>query len=203
MRIVNRDLHRPELQRTNLLDADAPTPSVETLLHAFLPPVYVDHTHAGAVLALTDQPDAEALCREVLGREPGHAGATHLLAVLAQRLVRGLCEHCKEKVPNPAEVFEKLKLPLPEGDGPLQLWRGNGCPICKQTGYKGRRGIFELMVLDERFHDPIIHRAGAPEYQRLAREKGMRTMFEDGLMKAARGVTTVEEIMRETRLTPS
>jgi len=53
------------LQRTNLLDADAPTPSVETLLHAFLPPVYVDHTHAGAVLALTDQPDAEALCREV------------------------------------------------------------------------------------------------------------------------------------------
>ena len=151
------------------------------------------HTNdaAGAIPRLVD-----------MGVEPYLLPAA-LLAVLAQRLVRGLCEHCKEKVPNPAEVFEKLKLPLPEGDGPLQLWRGNGCPICKQTGYKGRRGIFELMVLDERFHDPIIHRAGAPEYQRLSREKGMRTMFEDGLMKAARGVTTVEEIMRETRLTPS
>ena len=92
---------------------------------------------------------------------------------------------------------------MPPPAGPLHLWQGKGCPFCKQTGYKGRRGIFELMMLDERFHDPIIHRAGAPEYLRLARERGMRTMFEDGLIKAAKGVTTVEELLRETRLTPS
>jgi type II secretory ATPase GspE/PulE/Tfp pilus assembly ATPase PilB-like protein len=151
------------------------------------------HTNdaAGAIPRLVD-----------MGVEPYLLPAA-LLGVLAQRLVRGLCEHCREELPNPAEVFEKLKLSLPGGHAPMQLWRGNGCPVCKQTGYKGRRGIFELMVLDERFHDPIVHRAGAPEYQRLAREKGMRTMFEDGMIKAARGITTVEELMRETRLTPS
>jgi type II secretory ATPase GspE/PulE/Tfp pilus assembly ATPase PilB-like protein len=57
-------------------------------------------------------------------------------------------------------------------------------------------------MLDDRFHDPIIRRAGAPEYLRLAREQGMRTMFEDGLLKAAQGLTTLEELLRVTRLTP-
>jgi type II secretory ATPase GspE/PulE/Tfp pilus assembly ATPase PilB-like protein len=151
------------------------------------------HTNdaAGAIPRLVD-----------MGVEPYLLPAA-LLGVLAQRLVRGLCENCRLEEPDAVAIFEKLKLPLPGDLAHLKLWRGNGCPLCKQTGYKGRRGIFELMVLDERFHDPIVHRAGAPEYQRLAREKGMRTMFEDGLLKAARGVTTVEEIMRETRLTPS
>jgi type II secretory ATPase GspE/PulE/Tfp pilus assembly ATPase PilB-like protein len=137
-----------------------------------------------------------------MGVEP-YLLPSSLLAVLAQRLVRGICEHCRQEVPNPAEIYERLKIPLPAESGDLKLWRGHGCPICKQTGYQGRRGIFELMVLDERFHDPIVHRAGAPEYQRLARERGMRTMFDDGLIKAARGVTTVDELLRETRLTPS
>ena len=59
------------------------------------------------------------------------------------------------------------------------------------------------MTLDERYHDPIVRRAGAPEYFKLAREKGMRTLFEDGLIKATRGITTVDELLRETRLTPS
>jgi type II secretory ATPase GspE/PulE/Tfp pilus assembly ATPase PilB-like protein len=89
--------------------------------------------------------------------------------------------------------------PQPSED-PLRLWRGAGCSICKNTGYKGRLGIYELMVLDERYHDPILHRAGAPEFLRLAREKGMRTMFEDGLLKARQGLTTVEELLRVTRV---
>jgi type II secretory ATPase GspE/PulE/Tfp pilus assembly ATPase PilB-like protein len=84
----------------------------------------------------------------------------------------------------------------------VQLWRGAGCAECNRTGYKGRQGIFELMVVDERFHDPIVRRAGAPEYLRLARERGMRTMFDDGLLKAMRGFTTIEELLRVTRLTP-
>ncbi|MEI6077784.1 MAG: GspE/PulE family protein, partial [Verrucomicrobiota bacterium] len=151
------------------------------------------HTNdsAGAIPRLID-----------MGVEPFLLPAS-LLAVLAQRLVRGVCEHCKVEVPQAAAVFEKMKLPPPAGTGPLQLWQGQGCPLCKQTGYKGRRGIFELMVLDERYHDPIIHRAGAPEYLRLARERGMRTLLEDGLIKATQGVTTVEELLRETRLTPT
>jgi len=83
---------------------------------------------------------------------------------------------------------------------PTRLWRGAGCAACNNTGYKGRLGIYELMVLDERYHDPILHRAGAPEFLRLARERGMRTMFEDGLLKAGLGLTTVEELLRVTRI---
>jgi type IV pilus assembly protein PilB len=124
-----------------------------------------------------------------------------LLAVLAQRLVRSICPACKEEIKDPASILEKLKVTPPAGE-PVRLWRGAGCAECNRTGYKGRQGIFELMVVDERFHDPILGRLGAPEYERLARERGMRTMFEDGLLKAMRGVTTIEELLRVTRLTP-
>jgi type IV pilus assembly protein PilB len=122
-----------------------------------------------------------------------------LLAVLAQRLVRTLCPHCKEPVRDPEAEFANLKI-TPPADLPLQLWYGAKCAECNHTGYRGRKGIFELMIVDERFHDPIIHRAGAPEYFRLAREAGMRTMFEDGLRKAVQGMTTMEELLRVTRL---
>jgi type IV pilus assembly protein PilB len=124
-----------------------------------------------------------------------------LLAVLAQRLVRTICPACKEEVKDPARILEQMHVEPPAGE-PLQLWRGAGCAECNRTGFKGRAGIFELMTIDDRFHDPILHRAGAPEYLRLAREKGMRTMFEDGLLKAVQGVSTVEELLRVTRLTP-
>jgi type IV pilus assembly protein PilB len=124
-----------------------------------------------------------------------------LLAVLAQRLVRTICYKCKEEVTNPESIFEKLKVEPPAGQ-PVRLWRGVGCQHCNQTGFKGRQGIFELMNVDERYHDPILRRAGSPEYLRLAQERGMRTMFEDGLIKATRGCTTIEELLRVTRLTP-
>jgi type IV pilus assembly protein PilB len=122
-----------------------------------------------------------------------------LLAVLAQRLVRTICDHCKEEIKSPELVFERLKVDVPSGES-ARLWRGAGCTECNHTGYKGRLGIFELMGLDERFHDPILRRAGAPEYLRLAQEKGMKTMFEDGLAKVTRGITTIEELLRMTHL---
>jgi len=125
-----------------------------------------------------------------------------LLAVLAQRLVRTICVNCKEEVKNPERVFDRLKIEPPAGEFPVRLWHGAGCPECNQSGYKGRLGIFELMILDEQYHDPILKRSGAPEYLRLAQEQGMRTMFDDGLRKAMQGVTTIEELLRVTRLTP-
>ena len=142
-----------------------------------------------------------------------------LLAVLGQRLVRTICPNCKEEVKNPETVFERLKIAPPaevpsaeggvqnDGDGDaatrnpppaLRLWHGAGCRACNQTGFKGRVAIYELMVLDERYHDPILHRAGAPEFRRLAQEKGMRTMLEDGVLKAMQGLTTLEELLRVT-----
>jgi type II secretory ATPase GspE/PulE/Tfp pilus assembly ATPase PilB-like protein len=96
-------------------------------------------------------------------------------------------------------VFEDLKIPMPNGY-PVTLWQGKGCPECKNTGYRGRVGIYELMTVDGRFHDPIVAHAGAPEYERLARQRGMRTMFEDGIRKATQGITTIEELLRATRL---
>ncbi len=122
-----------------------------------------------------------------------------LLAVLGQRLVRKICPDCRAEIPDAEAVFAKLKVAPPAGIPKLQLWRGTGCANCKNSGYKGRIGIHELMVLDDRFHDPIIRRAGAPEYLRLAREKGMRTMFEDGVIKATQGLTTIEELLLVTR----
>jgi len=122
-----------------------------------------------------------------------------LLAVLGQRLVRTICPCCKEEMSHPEKVFEQLKIDPPAG-APLKLWRGHGCNKCNQSGYKGRVGIYELMIVDERFHDPILRRAGAPEFERLGRERGMKSMFEDGLLKATQGVTTVEELLRVTRM---
>ena len=120
------------------------------------------------------------------------------MAVLAQRLVRTICPDCKQPVPDPAAVFAELKLEPPAGV-PLRLWKGAGCAECKQSGYRGRQALFELMLLDERFHDPIVRRAGAPDYFRLARERGMQTMFEDGLRQVLAGSTTIEEVLEVTR----
>ncbi len=132
-----------------------------------------------------------------MGVEPYLLPAS-LIGVLAQRLVRRVCPQCREPIEHPEKVFANLKLPLPEGV-PLELFRGKGCGVCKGSGFKGRLAVFELMMLDQRFHDPIVHRCGAPEFSRLAQEAGMTTMFEDGVRRALLGATTVEEVLRVTR----
>jgi type IV pilus assembly protein PilB len=146
------------------------------------------HTNdaAGAVPRLID-----------MGVEPYLLPAS-LVAVLAQRLVRTICPDCRRPVANPEAVFAKLKLD-PPADTPLRLWKGEGCLECKQSGYRGRQAIFELMMVDERFHDPIVAHAGAQEYVRLARERGMKSLFEDGLRKVLAGNTTIEELLEATR----
>ena len=133
-----------------------------------------------------------------MGVEPFLLPAS-LVAVLAQRLVRTICPRCRQPVTNPEEVLRTLNLELPQG--PETLWHGTGCAHCNHSGTKGRLGVYELMTVDERFHDPIIHRAPASEYLRLGKEGGLRTMFEDGMLKVAEGVTTLEELWRVTRLT--
>ena len=148
------------------------------------------HTNdaAGAIPRLID-----------MGVEPYLLPAS-LVAVLAQRLVRTICPDCKRPVEDPTAVFAQLKLQAPAGQ-PLRLWKGAGCRECKQSGYLGRQAIFELMILDHRFHDPIVRRAGAPEYFRLSREKGMHSMFEDGLRQVLAGKTTIDEVLEATRAT--
>jgi len=122
-----------------------------------------------------------------------------LIGVLAQRLVRRLCDKCKEPAADPEKLYQRLGISVPKEQS-LKLWRACGCAACKDSGYKGRVGVFELMMLDARFHEPLMRRCGAPEFARLAHEGGMRTMFDDGLRRAAAGETTLDEVLRAVRM---
>jgi len=129
-----------------------------------------------------------------MGVEPYLLPAS-LIGIMAQRLVRMICPRCKQEVKSPEKLYDQMGLRPPKNLA-LRLYQGIGCQECRFSGHKGRQGIFELMLVDDKFHDPIVRRAGSPEYARIAREAGMRTMFEDGLIKASNGSTTLGELLR-------
>ena len=118
--------------------------------------------------------------------------------VLAQRLVRKLCTHCREThEPSPALTKELRLREFTDGE-PL-LWKANGCDACNHSGYRGRTVIHEFLRVDDAIRDKIMAHADAGQLMQLARAQGMRTMAEDGLGKALRGVTSLDEVMRVTR----
>jgi type IV pilus assembly protein PilB len=118
-----------------------------------------------------------------------------LLAVIAQRLVRKLCEHCKHPVaPNP-EALIMLGLES-KMFAKKRVWGPVGCDRCLNTGYRGRVGIFEVMVLDDEIRKLFLHQAPAEQLRNLAIEHGMRTLREDALDKVLDGVTSLEDIAR-------
>jgi type II secretory ATPase GspE/PulE/Tfp pilus assembly ATPase PilB-like protein len=121
-----------------------------------------------------------------------------LVGVLAQRLVRRLCKVCREPIPDAQAEFDKAKVTVPDGR-PVRLWKGVGCSACNSSGYKGRQGVFELMLIDETYHQAIVERASTSEFHRLAKWHGMRNMFDDGVIRATDGVTTLDELLRVTR----
>ncbi len=123
--------------------------------------------------------------------------SSSLVAVLAQRLVRLLCPECKS--PCQVDGGQLRKQGWECADAPLTLWRAEGCVRCGQTGYQGRVGIFEFMELDEGMRREIVNRADANALRSAARQRGMRTLKEDGWLKAASGQTAVEEILRVTQ----
>jgi len=112
-----------------------------------------------------------------------------LVAVLAQRLIRVICSHCKES---------GGKVLAPDGEY-IQTWRGAGCPECHGRGYSSRMGIFEMMQVDDEIRKLIMSNADAGQLTQAARRNGMRNLREDGWLKIAQGVTTVEEVMRVTQ----
>lgn len=118
-----------------------------------------------------------------------------MIGVVGQRLIRAICAECKVEREDAETILKGLKIPVPEGMVP-RLWRGVGCGACGGTGYRGRLGIFEMFMMDERFHDPIARNLDVPKIHQLAKESGMQSMEEDGIHKALTGVTTVEEIIR-------
>jgi type II secretory ATPase GspE/PulE/Tfp pilus assembly ATPase PilB-like protein len=117
-------------------------------------------------------------------------------AVLAQRLVRRICENCKEPLTNIPEHYKRY---LAEYElAPKELFHGCGCERCRQTGYKGRVGLYELMELNSAMRDVITSSPTLGDLRRETRKLGMRTLSDDGLIKVGLGQTSVEEVMRVT-----
>ncbi len=118
-----------------------------------------------------------------------------MLGVVAQRLVRRVCEKCKKPITPPAELVDALSVDLSQGT----FQHGAGCRACSGTGYRGRVGIFEVLDVDEEMQALITQRAPSEEIGRAARRAGMRTLREDAVRKAAEGVTTLQEVLRVTK----
>ncbi len=132
-----------------------------------------------------------------LGVEP-YLLAPTLIGVLGQRLVRQLCPKCRNLVPDAGARLANLSI-RPPSDLPVSLWEPQGCPDCREVGYRGRVGIHEFLELDPAYHPAIAGGVDMSRLHQLARERGFRTMFEDGLIKALRGVTSLTEILRVTQ----
>ncbi len=112
-----------------------------------------------------------------------------VVAVLAQRLVRVICNQCR--IPAGTAV-------TPDGDN-IEVFRGAGCDECLKTGFRGRMGIFELMELNEELRGSIMRNEDASKITAIGRRQGMRNLREDGWLKIRRGITTTEEVMRVTQ----
>ncbi|OFW32498.1 MAG: type II secretion system protein GspE [Acidobacteria bacterium RIFCSPLOWO2_12_FULL_60_22] len=121
-----------------------------------------------------------------------------LVAVLAQRLVRVLCPECRQPEMVSGSRLRASGFVAPEAH--YELYRRAGCDLCLHTGFRGRVGLFELMDLDEEIRQKILANADSIALARTARERGMRTLHEDGWEKVRGGVTTAEEVLRVTQV---
>ena len=133
-----------------------------------------------------------------------HGGAPFLItatveAILAQRLVRRICTQCREPIEPSAEALIELGLKREDLQGQT-FFRGKGCDACNNTGYKGRLGLFELMVMNDKMRDMIMENITTDELREAARKYGMVTLHEVGIKNILAGVTTADEVIRETFL---
>ncbi|MCG3178657.1 MAG: hypothetical protein BIFFINMI_00985 [Phycisphaerae bacterium] len=146
-------------------------------------------------LHTNDAPTAIARLTD-LGLEPFLITAT-LEAIVAQRLVRKICERCKKEFVPTEDMLMELAL-TPQDVAERTLYYGEGCDACNNTGYRGRQAIFEIMVLDDHLRDLIMKNASTNVLRAEARKRGMRTLRQSGLLALYDGITTIEEIVRET-----
>jgi type IV pilus assembly protein PilB len=147
-----------------------------------------------STLHTNDAPAALTRLNE-MGVEPFLTGAA-VTGVLAQRLGRRLCEHCKELyVPNKDEIIA-ARLPEEHRHGKVELFRRNGCVRCRQTGYRGRIGIFQLLEMDEELSALAARKASHEALERAAMNSGMTSLWSDGIEKVLAGLTSVEELAR-------
>ncbi|MBP7937656.1 MAG: Flp pilus assembly complex ATPase component TadA [Phycisphaerae bacterium] len=133
-----------------------------------------------------------------LGLEPFLITAT-LEAIVAQRLVRRICENCKDEFHPTEDMLMELDL-RPEEAGGKSFMYGRGCDYCNNTGYRGRLGLFEIMVMNDELRDLVMKHASTALLRDSAKKAGLRSLRENGLMAIFEGLTTIEEVVRETIL---
>lgn len=165
-------------------DKETATISIHSALtgHVVLSSLHTNDS-AGAVTRLVE-----------MGIEP-FLVASAISCVIGQRLLRKICVECKEAYhPSPA-ILKSLNIPED-----AVLYRGKGCPSCKYTGYKGRTGVFEVLVVDDTIKELVINKASSDMIKKAATENGMTVMHEDAIKKVLLGITTLEEALDVTRI---
>jgi general secretion pathway protein E len=125
----------------------------------------------------------------------GFLVSSSLIGVLAQRLVRLICLACKAPFVPPQEILDKIEIP----EASFTAFQGEGCEECRNTGYKGRTGIFELMIMNEEIRQLVLERGSADIIRQKAISQGMQVLRECGWQKVKQGLTTIEEVLRVTQ----
>jgi type IV pilus assembly protein PilB len=129
-----------------------------------------------------------------IGIEP-YLIAASLNAIIAQRLIRRICPHCKENAKAPDNLRKHLDRAQID---PSQIWQGKGCDKCRNSGYAGRAGIYELLIVDDKFREMINTDSSVNNMRKAFVASGWPSLFEDGLVKVKNGITTIEEVLRVT-----
>ena len=130
---------------------------------------------------------------------PPYLVSSSVIGIMAQRLVRRICKKCAHPYTPTSAELEAAKI-TPEMAAHATFLRGKGCAACNKSGYRGRQAIFELMVMSAKVRELAYKGASTSEIRHAARSEGMRVLYEDGISKVLKGITTIEEVMRVARL---
>jgi type IV pilus assembly protein PilB len=131
---------------------------------------------------------------------PAYLVASSVIGVLAQRLVRKICTRCKVSYMPPDSVLEDAGIPLDVAKR-TKISKGKGCPYCQKSGYRGRIGIYELMIVSNKVRESMFQSKMTAEIRDLAIGEGMTTLYTDGIRKVLNGITTLEEVYRNAKRT--
>jgi len=123
--------------------------------------------------------------------------ASAVILILAQRLIRKICSECKEQIQVHPQLLIDLGIP-PDEVKTFPVFKGKGCPICSNTGYKGRLGLYEVMLMKEEIKELILSRSSTSEIKKEAVRLGMKTLRQSGIHKVRTGATTIDEVLRAT-----
>jgi type IV pilus assembly protein PilB len=151
-----------------------------------------------STLHTNDAPSA--ITRMVDMGVPGYLVASSVIGVMAQRLVRVNCGRCKQPYTPPDDVLEEFRI-TPEMAAKATFIKGKGCSYCNHSGYRGRLGLFEMMMITTKIREMIFNQESAPNIRKAAMSQGMGTLFHDGVQKILEGTTTFDEVYRVAKRT--